>query len=327
MIRFMTYEEKDDPYEMVVLQPNIDPYEKFGAMPQSEQTEYLLHIADSLVTPETEYIIGPETFINRSVWEAGIEGHPEVEKLKEFLEGYPEAKLVMGAATLQLYTEPSEYTSTSKPLRDGEYRYDSYNSAFQLDESGIIPIYHKSMLVVGVEHMPFTKYLGFLENMTLKLGGAFRSNGTQEFREAFVSPQDETKVGPVICWESIFGEYVTDYVKEAGANFLFIVTNDGWWKNTAGHRQHNAYARLRAIETRRSIARSANTGISSLINQRGEELARLDWWERSGLRGTLNKNDHITFYVKYGDYLGRVSVFLTVILLLYSLAFRYIRKW
>jgi apolipoprotein N-acyltransferase len=182
------------------------------------------------------------------------------------------------------------------------------------------------MLVTGVEKMPHKEILGFLENLVVELGGAMRSNGTQEFREAFASPQDGTRVAPVICWESIFGEYVTDYVGEAGANFLFIVTNDGWWKNTPGHRQHNSYARLRAIETRRSVARSANTGISSLINQRGEELARIGWWERSGLRGTLNSNDHITFYVKHGDFIGRIAVLLAVILLLYSISIRYIKR-
>jgi len=326
MVRYLSYEEKEDPYEMVVLQPNIDPYQKFAEMPQEKQTEYLLHLADSLVTPETEYIVGPETFINNSVWEANLHAHPEVLKLKDFLSDYPRAKLVIGASTLRLYTDPSQYSSTSRPVRGGKYQYDSYNSAFQLDASGKIPVYHKSMLVVGVEHMPYTNLLGFIEKLTVKLGGAFRSHGTQEFRDAFPSPQDGTRVGPVICWESVFGEYVTDYVGDAGANFLFIVTNDGWWKKTPGHRQHNAYARLRAIETRRSVARSANTGISSLINQRGEELERVGWWERSGLRGTLNKNDHITFYVKHGDYLGRIAVLLTVILLLYTIAVRYIRK-
>lgn len=326
MVRYLSYEEKEDPYEMVVLQPNIDPYMKFVEMPQEKQTEYLLRLADSLVTPETDYIVGPETFINNSVWEAGIGRHPEVQKLKKFLGDYPRAKLVLGASTLRLYTDPSQYTSTSRPVRGGEYRYDSYNSAFQLDASDKIPIYHKSLLVVGVEHMPYTNLLGFMEKLTVKLGGAFRSHGTQEFREAFASPQDSTRVGPVICWESVFGEYVTDYVSYSGANFLFIVTNDGWWRKTPGHRQHNAYARLRAIETRRSVARSANTGISSLINQRGEELDRVGWWVRSGLRGTLNKNDHITFYVKHGDFLGRIAVLLTVILLLYTIAVRYIRK-
>ena len=123
----------------------------------------------------------------------------------------------------------------------------------------------------------------------------------------FVSPDDGLKVAPVICWESVFGEYVTEYVKEKGANLIFIITNDGWWGETPGHRQHNSFARLRAIETRRSIARSANTGISSLINQRGDELQRIGWWERSAIRGSLNASDHLTFYVKHGDYLARLQ--------------------
>ncbi len=326
LIRFLSYEEKENPYEMVVLQPNIDPFEKFGAIPQEKQTEYLLQIADSLVTPETDYIIGPETFINNRVWVSLINDHPEILKLKRFLENFPRAKLVIGSSTYKLYKEPSQFTSSSQPYHQEPYRYDYFNSALQLDTSGEIPIYHKSMLVTGVEKMPHKKVLGFLEELVVELGGTMRSNGTQQFRETFASPQDSTRVAPVICWESVFGEYVTDYVKEAGANFLFIITNDGWWKNTPGHRQHNTYARLRAIETRRSIARSANTGISSLINQRGEEMARIGWWERSGLRGTLNKNDKITFYVRHGDYLGRIAVLLTVILLLYTLVFRFIKK-
>ncbi len=327
MVRYFTYEEQDDPYEMVVLQPNIDPFEKFGSVPQDVQTEYLLHIADSLVTPETDYIIGPETFINSpGLWLRLIDQHPEVLKLQAFLQDYPKAKLVIGASTFKLYKEPSEFTSTSRLYRSGPDRWDYFNSAFQLDASGEIPVYHKSMLVTGVEKMPHKELLGFLGNLVVNLGGTMRGNGYQEFRETFASPQDGTRVAPVICWESVFGEYVSDYVGEAGANFLFIITNDGWWKDTPGHRQHNSFARLRAIETRRSVARSANTGISSLIDQRGVELARIGWWERSGLRGTLNKNDKITFYVKHGDYLGRIAVLLTVILLLYSIVFRYIKK-
>ena len=327
MVRYFTYEEQDDPYEMVVLQPNIDPFEKFGSVPQDVQTEYLLHIADSLVTQETDYIIGPETFINSpGLWLRLIDQHPEVLKLQAFLQDYPKAKLVIGASTFKLYKEPSEFTSTSRLYRSGPDRWDYFNSAFQLDASGEIPVYHKSMLVTGVEKMPHKELLGFLGNLVVNLGGTMRGNGYQEFRETFASPQDGTRVAPVICWESVFGEYVSDYVGEAGANFLFIITNDGWWKDTPGHRQHNSFARLRAIETRRSVARSANTGISSLIDQRGVELARIGWWERSGLRGTLNKNDKITFYVKHGDYLGRIAVLLTVILLLYSIVFRYIKK-
>ncbi len=326
IVRFLTYEEKEDPYEMVVLQPNIDPFKKFGVISQSEQTAYLLHLADSLVTPETDYIIGPETFINNNLWLSLIQEHPDILKMREFLSNFPNAKLVIGASTRKLYKDPSKFTSSSRKYRDTTFRYDYFNTAIQLDSTEKIPIYHKSMLVTGVEKMPHKELLSFLENLVVELGGTMRGNGTQEFRDAFASPQDGTRVGPVICWESVFGEYVSDYVGEAGANFLFILTNDGWWKNTPGHRQHNSFARLRAIETRRSIARSANTGISSLIDQRGVELARIGWWKRSGLRGTLNKNDKITFYVKHGDFLGRIAVMLTVILLLYSFVFRYIKE-
>lgn len=326
LIRFMTYEEEQDPREVVIVQPNIDPYVKFIEMPQSEQTAHLIRIADSLVTPQTDYIVGPETFIANGLWEHQLEMNSQVRAIREFLSGYPRAKFVLGAVTYRLYTDPSEFTSTSKPIQQGQYRYDSFNSAFQLDSTSNVPIYHKSKLVVGVEFMPYTHLLGFLEDLTVNLGGAFRGHGTQAYRETFVSPQDSTRVAPVICWESIFGEYVTDYVSEGGAHYLFIVTNDGWWKNTPGHRQHNQYARLRAIETRRSVARSANTGISCFINQKGQEIARVGWWQRSGLRESINRNEHITFYVKYGDYIGRASLFLAAILLLYTLLARIIRK-
>jgi len=326
VIRFFSYEEKGQAYEMVVLQPNIDPWLKFNDMPQAEQTERLIRLADSLVTPRTEYIVGPETFINNGVWQEDLQKHPDIRRIQGFLADHPRAKMVIGATTLKLYRDPAEYTSTSRPLRNGELHYDSFNSAMQLDESGNIPLYHKSRLVAGVEHMPHKKLLGFLEKLTVQLGGTFRSQATQPNRGTFASPQDSTLVGPVICWESVFAEYVTGYVKEAGAQFLFIITNDGWWRKTAGHRQHNAYARLRAIENRRAVARSANTGISSLINQKGQELQRIGWWETSAIRGELVKNERLTFYTRHGDYMGRAAVFVTIVLLLYALLQRYIMK-
>ena len=97
---------------------------------------------------------------------------------------------------------------------------------------------------------------------------------------------------------------------------LFIGTNDGWWDNTAGHRQHLRYARLRAIETRRSIARSANTGVSALINQRGEILQPTKYGEAAAIRGELRLNQAITFYVRWGDVVARLAMFAAIILLL-----------
>ena len=123
------------------------------------------------------------------------------------------------------------------------------------------------------------------------------------------------RIAPVICYESIFGEYHNGYIKK-GAQAIFIMTNDGWWDNTAGHRQHLYFASLRAIETRRGIARSANTGISAFVNQRGDILQPTKYGEAVAIKGSLHLNDAITFYVRWGDIIARVALFLTAIFLL-----------
>ncbi|MDR3296687.1 MAG: apolipoprotein N-acyltransferase, partial [Prevotellaceae bacterium] len=143
--------------------------------------------------------------------------------------------------------------------------------------------------------------------------------GTQPEREAFSSVSGKFRAGIAVCYESIFGQFVTEYVHQ-GANMLFIITNDGWWRDTPGHRQHLRYASLRAIETRRSIARSANTGISAIINQRGEIEQRSSWWVRTTLVGLINANEHITPYVRHGDVIGRIAAALTLMLLAYGAA-------
>ncbi len=174
--------------------------------------------------------------------------------------------------------------------------------------------------MVGVEKMPFIKYLGFLGDLVINIGGTSSSLGSQDEPTNFVA-SDGLQVAPVICYESIFGSYVAKYVQK-GAGLIFIITNDGWWKNTPGYKQHFSYARLRAIETRRSIARSANTGISGFINQRGDVLQSTGWWQEAVIQGKLNVNDKLTFYVKYGDYIARISLFVAALLLLYLISRR-----
>ena len=88
---------------------------------------------------------------------------------------------------------------------------------------------------------------------------------------------------------------------------MSIITNDGWWLDSPGYRQHLWFDQLRAIETRRSIARCGNTGVSALINQRGDISASTEWWTRSVLKGKLNLNEKITTFVKYGDFIGRIA--------------------
>jgi apolipoprotein N-acyltransferase len=320
LIRFISYREKNDPKEIVVLQPNIDPYgAKFGGMEMERQMEILLHLADSLGTPETNYFVAPETFINDNIWEETMYTNRNMQSIYHFLKRkYPAANFIVGLTYYKLYPAGEGKSETARILPGTDDWYDMYNAAAQVDTSLQPQVYIKSKLVIGVETMPYPEYLGFLRKLTLRLGGTFRSNGYQEFRENLYARDDSTGIAPVICYESIFGEYITDYIKK-DAGFIFIITNDGWWGDTPGHRQHQSYARIRAIETRRSVARSANTGISSLIDQKGQVLQRTNYWEKDALRGELNVNNKLTFYTRQGDYIPRISYFFSLLVVLYTL--------
>lgn len=306
--RFYTYEETSDPVTVVVIQPNIDPYQKFISIPSIDQTEIQINEAAKVADQNVDYFISPETSINNNIWLNQIEEVPDIKMIREFLQMYPGAAYIPGIQCFRAYFPGDEPGEQARELPGTNLKYESFNAAIQIDTTPNVPVYIKSKLVVGVEKMPYAKYLKFMENLTLKLGGTFRGWGTQKERGVFFSAKDSLGVSPVICYESVYGEFVTGYVKK-GAELLFVITNDGWWGDTPGYRQHNAFSSIRAIETRRSIARSANTGISSLINQRGEVLQKLGWWKRGALKGTLNANDKITFYVKNGDYIGRAAAF------------------
>ncbi|MBR7157550.1 MAG: apolipoprotein N-acyltransferase, partial [Bacteroidales bacterium] len=143
---------------------------------------------------------------------------------------------------------------------------------------------------------------------------------TQKEREVFVT-EDSVKIGTAICYESVYGDYYREYILK-GAQVMSIITNDGWWGDTPGYHQHLSYASLRAIETRRSIARCANTGISAFINQRGEIIAQTEWWKPAYLSASLPLNDKLTLFVRHGDIAGRVSQFVFVLFLLMGTAAR-----
>jgi apolipoprotein N-acyltransferase len=111
-----------------------------------------------------------------------------------------------------------------------------------------------------------------------------------------------------------------------GANLICIITNDGWWKDTPGYKQHFSYARLRAIENRRDIVQSANTGLSGFINQRGDVLQKTSWWKEYAIKQDVMLNEKLTFYSKNGDYIARTASYMSVIVFLYTIFISFRRR-
>src|SRR6185369_4078561 len=198
----------------------------------------------------------------------GLSQHKQIKTIENFLNAFPKTTMVIGAATYKGYDKPESRSATSHKFKDSDDYYDAFNTALQIDQNDSIQVYHKSRLVPGVEIMPYRNIFGFLEKYSIDLGGTSGSLGIQKDRTVFRSPEG-TRIAPAICYESIYGGFMSGYIRN-GAELIFVITNDGWWGNTPGYRQHKDYGRLLAIEFRKSIARSANTGISCFINQRGD---------------------------------------------------------
>ncbi|MFH0895408.1 MAG: apolipoprotein N-acyltransferase, partial [Bacteroidota bacterium] len=326
---YHSYEEKGDAANVVVVQPNIDPYhEKFSGMTSNKQLDKLLHLANEKTDDKTDFLIGPETAIPQGIWELEVNETWSMDSIRKLTNKFPRLRVVLGLASYKLFNPGEPLSITARPHKEnGEvvYYYDECNTAMYLCPGKSPQFYHKSKLVPGVEMMPFPRYLKFLESFALDLGGSVGSLGKQDERTVF-DGGDKFKIAPVICYESIYGEYVGEYVRN-GANLIFIITNDGWWGDTPGYRQHCAYGRLRAIEMRRSIARSANTGISCFINQRGDIISPTQWWQADVIRGKILANNEMTFYAKNGDYIAHAFLYVSALVLLMQIFYWARKKW
>ena len=309
---------------VVIVQPNIDPYNKFQAMTQEQQNVIVEdHIRKALRYREGDSLAGPllvvapETFTQDIIVDQ-YDRSRTWRRFTGFLKNYPGVSMLLGASSYEYLVSPTAPSYTARKVGDRLW-VESHNSALMIDGNCKTEIFHKSKLVVAVEHTPYPAIFCKLDDM---LGGVMgRCVGQEEISLLHVSG---IPLGCAVCYESVYGEYYTDYVRK-GAKAMTIITNDAWWGNTPGYRQHLSYASLRAIETRRSIARCANTGISAIISPSGEITQPTPWWEPAVISGAIPLRDDLTFYVRHGDITGRVCTFIFILLFL-ALGVRFITR-
>ena len=309
--------------EVVVVQPNIDPWNEEFELSAREVLLRNFDQAEPLMTENTRFVVSPESSIHENIWLEKIDKYYSIKNLRLFSKNYNGAAYVIGASTLGMVPEGEENDFAARKFYDADKYYYSYNTAFLITDTAEIQYHQKSRLTPGVEMMPSWWFLLPLKNLAIDLGGTV---GTlkSENKATILSHQDY-KIAPLICYESVFGGYVTEFVRN-GANLIFVITNDGWWGDTPGHRQHFEMSKLRAIENRRSIARSANTGISGFINLRGDVVEQTNYWEAAALRNTMTVNDEMTFYSQHGDYLYRIASFLAVLIMCFTFVVTILRK-
>ena len=320
-IRFATYEERSDAgtLDVVLAQSNFDPWHKLHYTPQSEQNAQVIglfekHLHSRENSDSLLLMLIPESF-SSDIWLNDPEAAPTWRSFSALVASQANANLIFGASTHEAFRRASAPSPLARQMKDGTW-YQSYNTAFITDGAAYSDHRNKCKLVVGAESTPYPKIFAPIDDMLGGLMGRCVPDRQARCFEIRGRGEDDRRLrtGVAICYESIYPELCKQYVDD-GAQMLSVITNDGWWGDTPGYRQHFSYSRLRAIELRRDVARCANTGISGFINQRGDVVSQSGWWVPDVLESKVNLSSEKTFFATYGDIVGRVCTFVCLMLL------------
>jgi apolipoprotein N-acyltransferase len=300
-------------YNIVIVQPNIDPYEKVETGTFETQLQKLIRLSESAIDTNTALVVWPETALvgeNLGIEEDYIKENHLLQPVWTFLRRHPHLDLFTGVESFRIFDV--KHSPTAIRFVDADKYYESYNAAAILDTGGLVQSYHKSRLVPGVETLPF--FLRFMAPLFDKFGGTTGGYTGQAEHNPLITTNSTYKITPAVCYESIYGEFLSEFSRN-GADLIAIITNDGWWGNTPGHLQHRDYARLRAIETSHWVVRSANTGISCVIDPHGRITQSLPWDTAGVIKTSVPPTPELTFYAQYGDCLSKLAAALTILLL------------
>lgn len=308
-----TKPSNNDPVSVTVVQPNFEPhFEKFD-IPQRAQSSRFFELSKNNIDSNTSYLVFPETSFE-GIRLNTFRENPVIMQFQNLIDQYPDLHLVTGLSSYRILTEEEANNDNTRihTTDDGAITYwDVQNSAVQITSGKqSFQLYFKSKFVPGPEIFPFKKYLFFLRPIIEKLEGSYEGNTSQKERGVFTG--GPLNAAPIICYESVYGDYTGGYVRN-GATAFFIITNDGWWDDTPGHKQHLKIGALRAIEHRRPIARSANTGTSCFIDIKGRIIQPTEYEETIAIKGEVIPETRITFYTKYGDIIAKIAVFFTLL--------------
>jgi apolipoprotein N-acyltransferase len=172
----------------------------------------------------------------------------------------------------------------------------AFNTAFLANPKGLVlERYHKQVLLAFGEYIPFSRLLGLLPGMPF-VEGFTAGHGPQTF-----DLTGGVRIAPLICYEDLMPELSREFVREKKANLLVNLTNDAWYGKTVAPWQHARLAQWRAIETRRGLLRVTNTGVTSIINAKGEIVETLPIFTPAVLKAQVEILEGETFYVRFGD--------------------------
>jgi apolipoprotein N-acyltransferase len=280
-----------------LIQPNLDPNEKWKAGNLEDQLNLYLDLSEQAISNGAQLLIWPETAL--PVYLLAGRYPNEVDRLHEFADSN-NISILTGMPDATFYRDLDKAPEDAKPLRDGKMVYTSYNSVFLFSpNTKVVHKYGKIKLVPFGEKVPLVDELPFLGDW-IKWEVGLSGWNTGRDTTVFNAMVDEKiiKIGAVVCIESIYPDFTSVFV-EKGAEFIAVVTNDSWYGDSSGPYQHKEISVLRAVENRRSVVRTANGGISCLIDPIGRTVAETKMYTKNHLVVDIPIEKEVTFYTKH----------------------------
>ncbi|NLB34202.1 MAG: apolipoprotein N-acyltransferase [Elusimicrobia bacterium] len=270
-----TDEEGD--YKAAILQGNISQYLKWDSEQEGETLRIYRDLAIQAAEEKPDLIVLPET-----VLPSALEVDPYTTFYTRRIAETTSAPLILGSVELS--------------------RRKYYNSAYSISPDGEISVPYRKIHLV-----PFGEYIPFRSILSNFIGVINEIGDFDPGEERILLNAKNMKFATAICFESIFGGEVSCFFRE-GAEVFVNITNDGWFLDTAGPYQHFIHSIFRSVENRTYSLRSANTGISAIIDPAGRILNKTKLLEETYITGNFSPSKKRTFYSRCGDLFAYFSL-------------------
>lgn len=330
---YWNYHEKHSDTDMLgftIVQPCLDlADEKFDESAQLATLTQMLESAAYQAT-QRDIVVLPETAIYEPGSVHGSPGHlrfygmwindPSGSQTLDVLRDYQGTQqwsgVVSGTMASKFYSSDEDAPAYAQRIPQLDAHVEYFNSAVVLSNDSL-KFRHKTVLVAGVEQIPFAHIFPWLNQWAVDLGGVVGTLGSAETSQPTKINQNQLAVQ--ICYDSAFGWLAARQARQ-GAEVLLVLTNDAWWGDTPGYKQLLSFTRIRAVETGRAVVRSANNGVSAFVSPKGEITGSLAWNVRGAIRGDVLVNTHQTLYTLWGDYVYLGAAILLPLLILFGYA-------
>lgn len=294
----------------LLVQPNHDTYAEYsGFSSYNELVENLIEQTNEAIHPGIDRIYWPENALDPYIMNRAENVYQTM--VQEAVDRW-QIPLITGT-TYREYYDATDSLNLPKVVRnrDSNYPLRLFNAAVEFRPNEAVKVYKKMRLVPLVEKLPFEEWL-----VQTHLFGI-----NWEELSLFGKGKELTLFGPemlnapaLICYDSAYPELGIHAVQQ-GAEYLAIITNDGWWGKSSGHIQHFVLSKLRAVESGRHILRAANNGISAVIDPRGVSHQETEFWTKTTISAEIPLLSHQTFFAKFGYWFVYLCFGLTALFL------------